>query len=457
MTVLPVAIIGGGPVGLAAAAHLIERGERPILFEAGERVGASVLDWGHARMFSPWEFNVDAASVRLLESAGWKMPPAEELPTGAEWVKRYLQPLAESPAMRGVIRTGTRVLNISRRDRDKVRDAARDSAPFQLRTVKSDGREALIEARAVIDASGSWRQPNPLGANGIPAIGETRLRGRLVYGIPDVLGSERERYADRRVMVVGSGHSAINVLLDLIRLREERPGTEIIWVMRRGNLRKVYGGGADDALPARGQLGARIRAAVEAGALEMLAPFAVKEVAELDNGLLARGEMDGAPQDRYADEVIVCTGARPDLAMLRELRLDLDPAVEATRSLAPLIDPNLHSCGTVRPHGEAELRQPEMDFYIVGMKSYGRAPTFLAATGYEQVRSVAAALCGDWEAAHDVRLNLPETGVCVTDYAGDDICCSPAEAAQPALLAIDAIPVVGADAILAPAQPGRCC
>ena len=304
--------------------------------------------------------------------------------------------------------------------------------------------------------SGSWRQPNPLGANGIPAIGETRLRGRLVYGIPDVLGSERDRFGDRRVMVIGSGHSAINVLLDLIRLRVERPGTEVVWVMRRGNLRKVYGGGEDDALPARGQLGTRIRAAVEAGALEILAPFAVKEVAEKNGGLLVRGEMDGALQGHYADEVIVCTGARPDLAMLRELRVELDPAVEATRSLAPLIDPNLHSCGTVRPHGEAELRQPEADFYIVGMKSYGRAPTFLAATGYEQVRSVAAALCGDWEAARDVRLNLPETGVCVTDYTGD-ACCIPAEAAQPALLAIDAIPVVGGDAFLAPAQPQRCC
>lgn len=454
---LPVAIIGGGPVGLAAAAHLLERGERPILFEAGERVGASVLDWGHVRMFSPWEFNVDSASVRLLERSGWKMPPAEELPTGADWVERYLQPLAETTAMRDVIHIGTRVLNISRRNLDKVKDIERARAPFQLHIVSVDGREALIEARAVIDASGSWRQPNPLGANGMPALGETSLRGRLVFGIPDVLGSERERYADRRVMVVGSGHSAINVLLELIQLREERPATEIIWVMRGDNLRKAYGGGEEDALPARGQLSTRIRAAVEAGALDIVAPFAVKEVAAMDDGLCVRGEMDGEMQGCYSNEIIVCTGARPDLAMLRELRLELDPAVEATRSLAPLIDPNMHSCGTVRPHGEAELRQPEAGFYIVGMKSYGRAPTFLAATGYEQVRSIAAALCGDWEAARDVQLNLPETGVCVTDYAADDLCCSPVAAEQPALLAIDAIPVVGADAVLAPAQPERCC
>ena len=457
MSELPVAIIGGGPVGLAAAAHLIERGERPVVFEAGESAGANVLAWGHVRMFSPWEFNVDSASVRLLERAGWRMPPAEELPTGAEWVERYLQPLADLPAMRAAIRTSTRVLNISRRNCDKVKNGGRERTPFQLHTLHSDGREDLIEARAVIDASGTWHKPNPLGANGIPAIGETSLRERLVYGIPDALGRERERYAGKRLMVVGSGHSAINVLLDLITLREAQPQTAITWIMRGDNLRKVYGGGEDDALPARGQLGMRIKAAVDAGALEILAPFAVKEVAAMGAGLCVRGKLDGETQGYYADEVIVCTGARPELEMLRELRLDLDPAVEATRSLAPLIDPNLHSCGTVRPHGEAELRQPEPDFYIIGMKSYGRAPTFLAATGYEQARSVAAALCGDWEAARDLRLILPETGVCVTDYTAEGICCSPAEAAQPALLAIDAIPVAVGEFVLAPSQPERCC
>ena len=308
-----------------------------------------------------------------------------------------------------------------------MKDQARAQAPFQLHIVYADGSEALVEARAVIDASGAWRQLNPMGANGLPAIGETALRRRIAYGLPDVKGRDRGRYAGARVMVVGSGHSAINVLLDLIDLRVEYPATEIVWAMRSDNLQKVYGGGEADALEARGQLGLRIKAAVAAGALEIVAPFAITEVAEMDAGLCVRGETNGEMRGYSADELIVCTGARPDLAMLRELRLDLDPAVEATRSLAPLIDPNLHSCGTVRPHGEAELRQPEPDFYIIGMKSYGRAPTFLMATGYEQARSVVAALCGDWAAARDVRLNLPETGVCVTDFAPDGICCEPAD------------------------------
>ncbi len=457
MTNLPVAIIGAGPVGLAAAAHLLERGERPVLFEAGNSVGASVLDWGHVRMFSPWEFNLDEASVRLLEGSGWEMPPFDELPTGAELVARYLRPLAELPAMRAVIRTGARVVGVSRRQRDKVKDFGREQAPFQLHVHFADGAEALVEARAVIDASGAWRQLNPMGANGLPAIGEAALRHRIAYGMPDVKGNDRGRYAGARVMVAGSGHSAINVLLDLIDLRGDYPATEIVWVMRGDNLQKVYGGGEADALAARGQLGTRIKAAVDAGALQIVAPLSIIEVETMDDGLCIRGDAYGDVQGYYADELIVCTGARPDLAMLRELRLDLDPAVEATRSLAPLIDPNLHSCGTVRPHGEAELRQPEKDFYIIGMKSYGRAPTFLMATGYEQARSVVAGLCGDWEAARDVRLNLPETGVCVTDYGLEGTCCAPAAAAQPALLALGEIPIATGEFGGQSVQVERCC
>ncbi len=436
MTQLPVAIIGGGPVGLAALAHLLERGQEAILLEAGAAIGANVLAWGHVRMFSPWEYNIDAACARRLEATGWRPPPADELPTGADLVERYLRPLADLPELRARIRTGLRVMAVSRQRHDKVKDAGRETSPFQLQIRAEDGTESLIEARAVIDASGSWHNPNPLGANGLPALGERALRPRITYGIPDVLNHERPRFAGRRVMVVGSGHSAINVLLDLMRLRQEYAETAIIWAMRGDNLQKVYGGGENDALEARGQLGLRIKAAVEAGALEILAPFQIDSIEAIDDGLRVSGKLNGAEVSVTTDELIVCTGTRPELNMLRELRLDLDPTVESSRTLAPLIDPNLHSCGTVRPHGEADLRQPEKDFYIVGMKSYGRAPTFLMVTGYEQARSIAAALAGDWEAARDVRLVLPETGVCVTEFAAadgcctiDDICCAPANVA----------------------------
>ena len=443
MNELPVAIIGAGPVGLAAAAHLLERGEEPIIFEAGANIGNNVLAWGHVRMFSPWEFNMDAACVRLLEATEWVAPPLDKLPTGTELYRRYLRPLAELPALREKVHTGARVKAISRRNIDKMKDAGRESAAFQLQVSYDDGSEALIEAWAVIDASGTWHNPNPLGANGLSALGEARLQQRISYGIPDIKLGERERFADKRVLVVGSGHSAINALLDLVRLKAKRPNTLIVWAMRSANLQKVYGGGDGDALKARGQLGSTMRQAVTAGAVEMVAPFQIMRIEENADVLQVSGDLDGMPYRLSADEVIVCTGARPELDMLGELRLDLDPAVESSRALAPLIDPNQHNCGTVRPHGEAELRQPEPNFYIVGMKSYGRAPTFLLATGYEQVRSVVASMAGDWQAARDVQLNLPETGVCNSDFAGEAECCAvTTDDSALALLSIDEIPVV---------------
>lgn len=437
---LPVAVIGAGPVGLAAAAHLIERGEIPIIFEAGAEVGANVRDWQHVRMFSPWEFTVDSASVRLLERHGWQMPPRDEMPTGKALIEQYMQPLAALPEIAPHLHLKARVVAVSRRDLDKMKDAGREHASFVLHITYGDGDEAIIEARAVIDASGTWQQPNPLGSGGLPAIGEKRTAQHIRYGIPDILDTDRERYTNKRVMVVGSGHSAINALLELVELQKDAENTRIYWAMRTTNLAKVLGGGENDALPARGELGLRLQPSLDNGSLTLVAPFHVQQLEQQADGIrVSSGTPDGV-QTVEVDEIIATTGARPDLDILRELRLDLDPSLECTRQLGPMIDPNIHSCGTVPPHGEAELRHPEKDFYIVGMKSYGRAPTFLLATGYEQVRSVVAGLVGDWESARDVQLNLPETGVCHTDFAEvDGGCCAPSAVVESGAIALDAI------------------
>jgi thioredoxin reductase len=427
---LPVAVIGAGPVGLAAAAHLLERGETPVIFEAGTQVGANIRDWGHVRMFSPWSLTVDSASVRLLETQGWQMPDANVLPTGNDLIDRYLLPLAALPVIQQHLHLNARVVAISRRNIDKMKDAGRDDSPFVLHVVYSSGEESLIEAKAVIDASGTWHKPNPVGAGGLFAVGEKRNASHIHYGIPDIRGAHRARYTGKRVMVVGSGHSAINALLELAELQRQQTATAIFWVMRGTNLQRVFGGGSNDALPARGSLGTRIQAQVDSGAIRILSPFRIREIAETSAGIGVTGETDDGLATVTVDEIIATTGARPDIDMLRELRLDLDPALESTRQLGPLIDPNIHSCGTVRPHGEARLRQPEKNFYIVGMKSYGRAPTFLLATGYEQVRSVVAALAGDWDAARDVQLTLPETGVCNTDLNANGACCGPNSTGQ---------------------------
>lgn len=432
---LPVAIIGAGPVGLAAAAHLIERSEEPLVLEAGPSVGHAVRQWAHVRMFSPWAYNIDAAAARLLDAAGWQPPAKDDIPTGGELVARYLEPLAELPAMRARIRLKTRVTAVSRKNMDKVRSKGREAQPFVLRAINGDGSERVIEAKAVIDTSGTWFAPNPAGADGLPAIGEAAAAAHVAYGIPEVL-AERGRYAGKTTLVVGSGHSALNALIDLARLKAEEPATRIVWALRKENVEEAFGGEEADQLAARGALGSAARHLVESGAVEVVTPFRVQRVDRGCCGLKIVGDHTGTEKPIAADEIVVATGFRPDLSFLRELRLTLDPWLESSGTIGPLIDPNLHSCGTVRPHGAAELAHAEPGFYIAGMKSYGRAPTFLLATGHEQVRSIAAALTGDAEAAARVELDLPETGVCQArpaekPGAPTESCCGPAPKAEP--------------------------
>ncbi len=434
-----VAIIGAGPVGLAAAAHLLERGLKPIVLEAGDSVGHAVRQWGHVQMFSPWEYNIDSAAARLLAPTGWNSPEPHQYPTGAELYERYLEPLATNTVLAPHIRNSSRVTDISRVGFDKLKSRGREAAPFEIRYRNGRGSE-IVKADAIIDASGTWHSPNPAGANGLPAIGETQAASNIAYGMPDVLGKDRARYAGKTVAVLGAGHSAIGTLTDLARLAAQARETRPIWLLRGDDPAKAFGGGANDKLAARGELGAAFAALVAAGKIEVEREFRVSDLAVNGPRLTVGAGAACCGRHVVVDELIVATGFRPDFDFLRELRIRLDPAIECPVALAPLIDPNEHS--TVRPHGARELAQDEPGFYFAGMKSYGRAPTFLMITGYEQVRSIAADIAGDREAAERVELVLPETGVCNRSAAIDaNKCCG-----GPALSEVDACCVANANA-----------
>ncbi|WP_327280789.1 MULTISPECIES: NAD(P)-binding domain-containing protein [unclassified Streptomyces] len=435
-TELPVVVIGAGPAGLAAAAHLVDRGLEPLVLEAGPVAGAAVREWAHVRLFSRWGEVVDPAAEKLLAPTGWIKPAEDTYPSGGDWAERYLQPLAD--VLGEQVRYDARVTGVSRAGRDRIVDADREAQPFVVHYESTDGREQRVFARAVIDASGTWSTPSPAGGSGLAAIGEKAAADRITYRVPDLKDpATRARYAGKRTVVIGSGASAFTALAYLADLAksDDGQGTHAAWILRRGISGSTFGGGEADQLPARGALGLAAKAAVDGGYADAVTGFRTDAFERDGEGRVILIGEDGRRLDQV-DEVIVLTGFRPDLSFLGELRLALDERLQAPTALAPLIDPNQHSCGTVYPHGVNELSHPEKDVYLVGMKSYGRAPTFLAMTGYEQVRSITAHLAGDREAAERVELTLPETGVCggaglfdepeATEATGGGCCAAPA-------------------------------
>lgn len=422
---LPVVIIGAGPIGLAAAANLVERGIDFVVYESGAEIAASVRSWGHTRLFSPWKHLVDPASVRLLAAAtGWELPDPERAPTGAELVERYVAPLAALPEISSRVRLGVEVLGVTREGMDRTRTRARAATPFSVRIRTAGGLVEDVAGRAVIDASGTYLSPNSLSSSGLELLGMADIEDAVTPALPDVLGRDRDRFAGRHATVVGAGHSAANTLLGLAELAKEEPDTTVTWLIRNAQAVRVSSS-ADDELADRARLGSRVDQAVADGRITVLDGFEIIRARRSGGQVELVGHRRGEVVEHTTDIVVNATGFRPNLEMLREIRLELDEIVEAPKRLAPLIDPNVHSCGTVEPHGFRELTHPEHGFFIVGMKSYGRAPTFLLATGYEQVRSVTAWLAGDTASASNVELVLPATGVCSTDLGdGASSCCS---------------------------------
>lgn len=416
----PIIVLGAGPTGLAAAAHLAERGAPFLVLEAGEAIGSAITEWHHVRLFSTWRYNIDSAARRLLEAgdctgAAWAAPRPSSLPTGKELIDDYLAPLAARPEIGPQLRLGHRVTRVTRVSDDggtvdRTRTTDRRRQRFLVRAETGAGPVDIIGA-SVIDATGTWSTPNPVGRSGIPAIGEEHAArsGLITAPLPDPLGADRAAFAGRTTLVLGSGHSAATTLIALGRLRQQQPDTEILWGIRgSADPARLFGGGNADELPARGQLGASLKRLVDSGGVTLVEHVSVAHLAA--SGQLTVGLADG--RSLTVDRLVPATGFRPDHGLAAELRLGLDDAVEAPRAIGPLIAPEFHSCGTVPAHGAQALSHPEHGYFIVGQKSYGRAPTFLLATGYEQVRSVVAELVGDHAAAAEVHLRLPQTGVC---------------------------------------------
>jgi thioredoxin reductase len=317
---LPVAVIGAGPVGLAAAAHLKVRGIPFILFEVGATVASNVLSWRHIRVFSPWKYNIDKAARQLLSETNWQSPHDEGLPTGGELFDQYFNPFYELPFIRNNTFLKAKVLSIGRKNLDKMKTSGRENIPFVIQVLQND-EVKQFEARAVIDATGTWNSPNPIGSGGVYAVGEIENRDKIFYGIPDILHQHADRYKNKSVLVVGSGHSSINAILELDKLKDKYPDTEINWVLRKKNVRDVYGGQEKDALEARGALGIKIEELVNNDRVNVYTPFQIQQIIKKEGRLSIVGFQG---DEKYAlppiDEIISNTGSRPDFSFIREIR-----------------------------------------------------------------------------------------------------------------------------------------
>lgn len=402
---LPVIIIGTGPIGLAAAAHLAHRNESLIVLEKSDSAGSSQRDWGHVRLFTPWKYNIDPVARMLLETTPWAHPDDDIYPTGYELRDSYLLPLARHPGIEPHIRYDHRVTGIARYGVGITEDR-RMAAPFEVRC-EVNGRSETILGRAVIDASGTWGQPNSLLANGLPLPNAETLAPHIITGVPNVLVDQRQRYAGKRTLVVGGGHSAMNVVRDLVTLADAEPGTEVLWAIRRDQQNDDCGDD-DSFLNERTLLRRDTRELVDTGRVQLHTGVRITDIALEDDGVRIESPGHEMP---VVDQIVACTGFRPDLSIERELRTEVFSIFECIYNLAELIDPDRNACGTVPPHGVDRLRQPEPGFFVLGSKSYGRCGTFLMYTGYEQVRSVVAELCGD-ESANETVLQLPDRGLC---------------------------------------------
>jgi hypothetical protein len=386
-----IAILGAGPTGLEAALAATEAGHPFTVYEASPSVAGNVRAWGHVRLFTPWEMNVSPRMRRHLEATGHEIPSSLECPTGHDLAVKLFEPLAALPEVAPHLRLGTRVLGIGRQGllkHEEIATPKRGRHPFRLLLSDGAGREWTETADVVIDATGTWSNPNTLGDGGIPAPGERSLAGEIRRDIPD-FAAERADWAGRTVLLAGTGHSAQTAVRALAELARESPGTRVIWALR--NPEPAWGTHEGDPLPDRAALAA---AAVElAGgaspAVEVRRGAVVDEIARPEGRFEVTLRNGSGPERIAADRVLALTGAVGDHGLYRQLQVHECYATCGPIKLsAALLGAGSADCLSQTTHGADTLTNPEPGFFILGAKSYGRNNTFLMRIGWEQAAEV---------------------------------------------------------------------
>jgi 2-polyprenyl-6-methoxyphenol hydroxylase-like FAD-dependent oxidoreductase len=389
-----IAILGAGPIGVEAALAAAERGLDFTLYEAAPAVGGHVRSWGHVRLFTPWSMNLSRRMRSRLLAADRPAPDGDACPTGAEFLARVLEPLAALPEIAPRLRLGSRVVSVGRQGllkHEEIATAARQSRPFRLLLRDASGREWTETASTVLDATGTWSNPNALGDGGIAAPGEAGLAALICHELPDIEADPG--WARARVLLIGSGHSAQTAARQLAERRPPNGGW--VWAMRR-----LPGSPLDDD-----PLVQRAALARSACSLAMQPPpdCEVKRSVVVESlrregdsvTVVLRPVAGGGGSEVTVDRVLALVGSSPDAALYRQLQIHECYASAAPMKLASALlaqGGGSADCLDQQSLGADALRNPEPGFFILGVKSYGRNNNFLLRVGYDQVDEVFATL-----------------------------------------------------------------
>ncbi len=391
-------IIGAGPIGLEAAARAAVADIDVVVLEK-ESIGHHIRLWGHVRLFSPFYVNHSDWGTRLLSEAfpDLELPLAQAYLTGSDYVRQYLEPLARLPQLRDRVLEGVEVVSIGR-DRigkkDLIGDPERARYPFRL-LIRSQSREQIYKAGAIIDASGVYSNPQSIGSGNVPAAGETEavrtVPSRFHSRVVDVLGADRERFAGNKVLLVGGGHSAATALEGFAELVRSAPGTRVHWV-NRSHQTPPYVRFPDDPLPHRDDLSrlANRLAQTPPSWLRYHGASSVEKIKTWsgDNSntcFTIMVDSSGRVHEFEVDEIIANVGFRPDNSLYQQLQVHECYATAGPIKLAATLLSGSRDCLKQEMPGIEALQNPEPNFFIVGNKSYGTNPTFLISRGLEQV------------------------------------------------------------------------
>ncbi|MGH7596732.1 MAG: NAD(P)-binding domain-containing protein [bacterium] len=381
-------VIGAGPMGFEIALRALDRGFEVTLLEAGH-IGENIRQWQHVRFFSPFGMNI---SLRVRQAlSGNQLPADDAILTGGEFIETVLQPLSRLPELQEKIHCGHRVVSIARAGLGKMglpNHPLRTERPFRILTEDVEGCERIFEADLVFDASGVYGQPNWAGASGMPAPGERHLGKRLIRHLHDFDGSEFQRYAGKKILLIGHGHSAAHAAIALNNIIKREPSTQVIWAVRTDRTKPILEA-PDDPLSEREKV---VQTANEIACnspknTRILRRTTLEALVEAHNSLKVKLKIGRNFDEVEVEEIIALTGYRPNLEMLRELSAEFSGVSEGVAGLYRALT-NITDCLAKIEINPRDLQTGEPNFFSVGIKSYGRNPGFLLKSGVEQLEAI---------------------------------------------------------------------